>query len=149
MSRERCVQKHFELSPYENAILLALTKKTGLKQSDVIRELLLGNVLIEAPGATFYNAIDEIRKIGTNINQIAHVANATGIVDVSAFDEERKKLDALILDIKRIVLEPRRKNNIDELVFSLEYMLWKTEEDEIECREIQERLKALNKRAER
>ena len=103
----------------------------------------------EAPGDNFYNAINEIRKIGVNINQIAHMANATGMVDSAGFREEAEKLDALIIDIRRIVLEPQKKHDLNEIIKNLEWMLWDNDEDQETCDRIRSELIELMKRCDK
>lgn len=144
----RTKQKHFEFSEYEAKTLKALSYQTGRKECDIVRELVMGFKPPEAPGEEFYNAINEIRKIGVNINQIAHMANATGMVDVASFNEEAAKLDALIVDIRRIVLEPQKKHDLIEIIKNLEYLLWENEEDQAICDRIRKELIELMKRCD-
>lgn len=141
--KKHVVQKHFELSTYENKVFMALCEKTGMKQSDVFRELILSNRLVEAPGDDFYKAIEEIRKIGVNINQIAHMANATGMVDAEAYKEDAERLENLVAEIRKQVYIPQQKKDISEIISEMEYMLWESEEKEMECRMLQEQLKKL------
>ena len=141
--KKHVVQKHFELSTYENKVFMALCEKTGMKQSDVFRELILSNRLVEAPGDDFYKAIEEIRKIGVNINQIAHMANATGMVDAEAYKEDAERLENLVAEIRKQVYIPQQKRDISEIISEMEYMLWESEEKEMECRMLQEQLKKL------
>lgn len=148
MVRRRTKQKHFEFSEYEAKTLKALACKTGRKECDIVRELVMGFKPPEAPGDNFYNAINEIRKIGVNINQIAHMANTTGMVDAAGFKEEADKLDALIIDIRRIVLEPQRKHDLIEIIKNLEWLLWDNEEDQKICDRIRLELIDLLKRCD-
>ena len=48
--------------------------------------------------------------IGNNLNQIARIANAKGIVDVPHLKKEIDKLDQLIIDIKSKYLRPDRED---------------------------------------
>ncbi|MBQ9934324.1 MAG: plasmid mobilization relaxosome protein MobC [Lachnospiraceae bacterium] len=149
MVKRRTKQKHFEFSEYEAKTLKVLACKTGRKECDIVRELVMGFKPPEAPGDNFYNAINEIRKIGVNINQIAHMANATGMVDSAGFREEAEKLDALIIDIRRIVLEPQKKHDLNEIIKNLEWMLWDNDEDQETCDRIRSELIELMKRCDK
>lgn len=148
MSSKRTVQKHFVFSEYEAKKLKALSVNTGRKECDVVRELVMGFRPLEAPGDDFYNAINEIRKIGVNINQIAHMANSTGMVDEAGFRKEAEKLDALILDIRRIVLEPQKKHDLNEIIKNMEWLIWETDEDQDTCDRIRGELMELMKRCD-
>lgn len=148
MKSKRTIQKHFVFSEFEAKYLKSLAHKTGRKECDVVRELVMGFKPLEAPGQDFYDAINEIRKIGVNINQIAHIANATGIVDEAGFKNEAEKLDALILDIRRIVLEPQKKHDLKEIIKNMEWLIWKTDEDQATCDRIRSELMELMKRCD-
>ena len=54
----------------------------------------------------FYEEIKNIRSIGNNINQIARIANAKGVVDVPHLKKEIDKLDEFIIDMKNKYLRP-------------------------------------------
>lgn len=148
MKSKRTIQKHFVFSEFEDKYLKALSVKTGRKECDIVRELVMGFKPLEAPGQDFYDAINEIRKIGVNINQIAHMANATGMVDEAGFKSEAEKLDALILDIRRIVLEPQKKHDLNEIVKNMEWLIWESEEDQMTCDRIRSELMELMKRCD-
>ncbi len=146
MVNKRTRPKRFDLSELEEKTLKAKALSTGRKQCDIVRELIMGYEPAEAPGDKFYDAIEEIRKIGININQIAYMANATGIVDVAYFKEEADKLDSLLLDVKRAALEPQKKKELNDMVKDMEWMLWETEEQQKECDRIRTELVTLMNR---
>lgn len=142
--KRKVVQKHFELTEYENKVLQSLTSKSASgKEVDVVRDLILGCSLMEAPGEEFYDAINEIRKIGVNMNQIAHMANATGMIDAEAYKRNARELEEKMLEVKKIVLEPRKKQDIKDIIRYLEYAIWETEEQQRVCWRIQGELKEL------
>ena len=149
MKKKRTVQKHFELSPYEASLLKELAAKTGSKKEcDVIRNLIMGVELIQTPGPEFYSAIREIRKIGVNINQIAHVANSTGVIDTRYLNDMVDKLDTIASDLKRIVLEPKKERDIRTVIKEMEYMLWETDADQQLCWKVQDELAELIRKSE-
>lgn len=142
--KKKMVRKHFDLTEYENKCLRELVEKSGSScEVNVIRDLILGSEIVEAPGQEFYDAMRDLRKIGTNINQIAHMANATGMIDAKAFTEESAKLDQVIFEVKRIALEPRMRRDAESLDRFLEYAVFKTEEEDKACYRIRQELKAL------
>ena len=151
MRKKRTIQKHFELSEYENEVLKSLVAKTGFqKECDVLRHLIMGAELIQNPGPEFYQEVKEMRKIGTNINQIAHQANSTGYVsqsDISELMEFKTELAEKITEIRRIVLEPKKKRDLETIIYEMEYMIWDSDEDQKKCWKLMEEIKNLISRA--
>lgn len=121
--RQKMVQKHFEVTEYENKALKALLERTGYrKEAHLIRDLIMNTIPIELPKETFDNLTTELHKIGVNINQIAHVANATGLVNAIDYAEQAKKLDELSYEIRKMVLEPFQRREVEDLVHDLSWM---------------------------
>lgn len=128
-TKQRMKQKHIEITEYEDQALKALMEKCGYrKEAHLIRDLIMNTTPISLPKETFDALTTELHKIGVNINQMAHMANATGLVDAQAFQEEAKKLDDLCFEIKKQVLEPFKRREIEEVVHDLQFMRFKTDE---------------------
>lgn len=116
------VQKHFEITEYENKALKSLLERTGYrKEAHLLRDLIMNTIPIELPKETFDNLTTEMHKIGVNINQIAHVANATGLVNANEYAEQAKKLDELCFTIQKSVLEPFQRREVDDLIHDLQW----------------------------
>lgn len=106
--RNRRIKKQIWLNDEEDYILKTRSEAVGMTASDYIRKLLVGYKPKEKPPEEFYVAIKNIRAIGNNINQIARMANARGVVDMLRFNKEVDKLDQLIIDIKNKYLRPEK-----------------------------------------
>ena len=106
--RNRRIKKQIWLNDEEDYILKTRSEAVGMNASDYIRKLLVGYKPKEKPSEEFYNAIKSIRLIGNNINQIARMANARGVVDMLRFNKEIDKLDQLIIDIKNKYIRPEK-----------------------------------------
>lgn len=106
--RNRRIKKQIWLNDEEDYILKTRSEAVGMNASDYIRKLLVGYKPKEKPSEEFYVAIKNIRAIGNNINQIARMANARGVVDMLRFNKEVDKLDQLIIDIKNKYLRPEK-----------------------------------------
>lgn len=75
---KRSTSAHFRLTPQERFQLVESAAQTGLSLSDYIRtQALNGRVVVKngSDKATFKLAY-QLKKIGTNINQMAHRMNA-------------------------------------------------------------------------
>ena len=76
--RERPYKKLLRLNQSERDRLLYLSKSTGLNQEQVLRKALMNAPLLERPTADYLKMSSQISALGNNLNQLAHVANATG-----------------------------------------------------------------------
>ena len=95
-------------------------EKVGLNLSDYIRNRAVGFEPREKPPKEFYEAIKQIRLIGNNINQIARLANETGILDEPTCKQQFDKLNELIIEIKKEFLLPKKEQEI--LLFYCSYL---------------------------
>ena len=106
--RSRRIKKQIWLNDDEDYIMKCKSEAVGMNVSDYIRHLIVGYKPKEKPPEQFYEDIKGIRNIGNNINQIARIANAKGIIDVPHLKKEIDKLDQLIIDIKSKYLRPEK-----------------------------------------
>ena len=59
-------------------------RKTNLSREGYCRQILNGAVVPEAPAADYYTLIREVKRTGSNIDQVLKLANAKGLLDVPA-----------------------------------------------------------------
>lgn len=57
-----------------------ISKSTGLNQEQVLRKVLMDAPLLERPTADYIKMSRQIAALGNNLNQLAHIANASGKV---------------------------------------------------------------------
>ena len=98
--RSRRIKKQIWLNDEEEYIMKCKSQAVGMNASDYIRHLIVGYKPKEKPSEQFYEEIKNIRNIGNNINQIARITNAKGVIDVPHLKKEIDKLDELIIDMK-------------------------------------------------
>ena len=77
-----------------------LCNKSGMNESDIVRNLIMGNDIKEAPSNKFYEVVRDLRSISNNINQLTRKAHSLGFIDEREYREEVIKLDILIDDLK-------------------------------------------------
>lgn len=104
--RNRTIKMQIWLNQREAEALKRKAKKCHLTQAAYVRFLITGYVPRESPPLEYYNLIRELRAIGNNINQIAAVANTTGQIDNTAYQQEASFLYRTILKIQEAVLLP-------------------------------------------
>ena len=79
--------------------LESLTKKVRKSGESFCRHLLNGAEIKEAPSADVPMLINEVRRVGYNIDQILRMANARGMLDVPKLREaltENRKVEKMI-----------------------------------------------------
>jgi hypothetical protein len=98
--RKRNVRKQFWFTNEEATDLRKKASLVGLTESALVRSLLNDYQPKEKPPREFYTLITELRKIGTNLNQIAHKANITNIIDKANYEIMAKEIQQIIILIK-------------------------------------------------
>jgi hypothetical protein len=83
-----------EINKFNRAV-----EKSGLNRSTYLRHLVHGFIPQDRPPKDYFDLLSEMRAIGRNINQIAYIANATGIIEAERFDDRYSELLRLILKI--------------------------------------------------
>ena len=83
------------LTEKEYAKLREMSATSGLKMEPVIRQMLNGYEIRPRPNATYIKLINELSAVGNNLNQIAHLANATGKVTESQLQETHQLLEKI------------------------------------------------------
>ena len=66
-----------------------------LEKEPVIRKLLVGYEIRPRPNATYIKLIKELSAVGNNLNQIAHLANATGKITEDQWKETHQLLEKI------------------------------------------------------
>lgn len=108
--RKRSIRVQVWLSKEERTKLQTSAKKAGLSQETYLRTLINGYVPKELPPTDYYIMMRELHAIGSNLNQIAAKANATGHIDRTLFQYEANRLRKAVLDIQEAVTLPERRN---------------------------------------
>ena len=109
-------QKKFDMRMTEQDYkrLTRKARKCGLTKSGYIRQLIHDYKPREAPPADYYAMTRELKEIGNNMNQIAFMANATGLVDEGMYYQEVLRLRDAIQRIEKAVISQRDELDFDE-----------------------------------
>ena len=108
---KRDIHKRIDLSDEEAYLLRVQAKQCNMTEAEFVRELILRSQPTEAPPKQFYIEMENINKIGTNINQIAAKANSCGYVepeDIRLLEKMHKEVIEHMVEIKNIVFARRR-----------------------------------------
>lgn len=79
----------------ELASLDKKVKKTGMSREGYVRTLCNNKTPVEIPPADYYALVREVRALGNNLHQIAHKANALGLLDVPEFRRHAEHITAV------------------------------------------------------
>lgn len=82
--------------------------KTGLSKEGYLRLLIKGNTPVESPPLAYHELINQLRKIGTNLNQIAYKAHALNKIETEDYMKNMIDLQATILKIMEGITQPRK-----------------------------------------
>lgn len=107
MVRKRQIKKQIWLNKEEAIILKKKAKKVGFKESELIRQLIIGFEPKEKPDDRFYETMSEMRAIGNNLNQIARKANSLNYIDEALYKKETEKWNRFMLKVKKEYLLPK------------------------------------------
>lgn len=76
----------------------------GLSQQSYLLHLISDRIPQPRPSDDFQEVIRQLRRIGTNINQLSVIANKTGSIDVMKFKRAIEELDHQIVEIQKQVI---------------------------------------------
>lgn len=89
-------QVNIRVTPDQFAHLNGQAERAGMTVSGFVRSAAMGKrVTVQKSTAPEFMTIHELRKIGINLNQIAHAMNAGGVSSPDRVDALAAKLDTL------------------------------------------------------
>jgi hypothetical protein len=97
----RIIEIKVRLSESEMALLNRDVKKSGLSREAYLRSLIRKMPLKERPQIELTEVLHNLRKIGSNLNQIAMIANTKGFVDTAAYWENVRWVQKTVGQIVR------------------------------------------------
>ena len=97
------------LSEAEADKLEKLARRSKMSKSAYVRNLINGYEPKAAPPFEYHQVIRELRRIGVNINQIAHRANCTDDIRAEAYDRHYAELVALADDLTKAFLPTKQR----------------------------------------
>lgn len=112
--RKRNIQILIRLNENENKILLKSIEDTGMTKGKYIRSLICGNVPKQKPSVDFFDTINQLRRIGNNLNQLVMIAHKTRSIDIVRYKKDIAELNKNILEIREKVLITEEKHNGDD-----------------------------------
>ena len=99
--RKRNIRIQVRLNDIEYEKLLDDISKSDETISDYIRKLILEKEIKEKPEKEFYKVMKQLSKIGVNLNQIAHKANSTNVIDKDFYKNEAEEWHKFAREVKK------------------------------------------------
>lgn len=108
MARKRQNRIHFYLDDIELQYFDKLVRESGYGRGPYIRMLI--NKVIPPPLITkeLDQVLKQLRKIGTNVNQIAYVANTTKCINHAEYRKNHDELQDVIFEIYKHINMPSK-----------------------------------------
>lgn len=94
---------NFRMDEATRTKLEHLSQKSGQPMAAVLRMLIHGISIREMPPIDYHKMNAALYHIGSNLNQIAKVANTTGRIDAQGFVRVAKKMAQVILEIETAI----------------------------------------------
>lgn len=104
MDTSRTKKLSLRLSEKEYKRITRRAKACGLTKSAYVRQLIVGYEPRESPPTDYFAMTRELKEIGNNLNQLAFMANATGLIDEAAYYENVIRLRDALRRIGKAVL---------------------------------------------
>ena len=72
-----------------------------ISESSYFRMCIMNKEIKEKPDERFYDTLEQLRGIATNINQIARVVNTDGTIDIESLKIFEKEVKEIISDLRK------------------------------------------------
>ena len=105
--RNRNVKIQNWLSKKEAENLQKKAKRSKVSVAAYVRHLIDGVVPQDAPPPDYYSMMQQLYRIGTNLNQIAQKAHTLNAIDVQRYDAAVHKFEEAVKQITEAVVSPR------------------------------------------
>ena len=96
------------LTQAEMVHLNRLVNGSKLSREAYLRQLIAGVVPQDAPPPDYFSMMQQLYRIGNNLNQIALKAHALGAIDARHYDETVQEFREAVQTIQAAVLLPRQ-----------------------------------------
>lgn len=98
--KKRQIIKNFRIDPSENRMLKEKAKESNSSEADFLRNCILNKNTDYVLRKEVLDILYELRKIGVNINQIAHIANSTNQIMDNKYETNYKELMTIIEELR-------------------------------------------------
>ena len=108
MTEKRNIEIKVRLNRKEADQLCKRVKRSRLSREAYLRHLINDMVPQDAPPPDYYAMMQQLYRIGNNLNQIAQKAHALNAIDTYHYDEAVREFREAVQEIQAAVLLPRQ-----------------------------------------
>lgn len=98
---ERSIQIHFRVTQKEYKTIKEKAAESGLSISEFSRRILMDGKVLAAPPVDFYTLLWQIKRVGSNLDQLLRKLNAFGI----AYSLDLERCEDDIHEMRRLMIE--------------------------------------------
>ena len=107
MTEKRNIEIKVRLNRKEADNLFKRVKRSRLSRDAYLRHLINDKIPQDAPPPDYYAMMQQLYRIGTNLNQIAQKAHTLNVIDVQRYDAAVHKFEEAVKQITEAVVSPR------------------------------------------
>lgn len=107
MTEKRNIEIKVRLNRKEADNLFKRVKRSRLSREAYLRHLINDKIPQDAPPPDYYSMMQQLYRIGTNLNQIAQKAHTLNAIDVQRYDAAVHKFEEAVKQITEAVICPR------------------------------------------
>ena len=107
MTEKRNIEIKVRLNRKEADNLFKRVKQSRLSREVYLRHLINDMIPQDAPPPDYYSMMQQLYRIGTNLNQIAQKAHTLNAIDVQRYDAAVHKFEEAVKQITEAVVSPR------------------------------------------
>ena len=107
MTEKRNIEIKVRLNRKEADNLFKRVKRSRLSREAYLRHLINDKIPQDAPPPDYYSMMQQLYRIGTNLNQIAQKAHTLNVIDVQRYDAAVHKFEEAVKQITEAVICPR------------------------------------------
>ena len=105
--RNRNVKIQIWLNKKEAESLQKKAKRCNISVAAYIRHLINDLIPQEAPPPDYYSMMQQLYRVGNNLNQIAQKAHTLNVIDVQRYDASCQQFEAAVKTITEAVVNPQ------------------------------------------
>jgi hypothetical protein len=107
MTRTRNVHIQFWLSEAEAKDFNRRVRRSGLSREAYLRQIIRGLTPHDQPPHDYFAMMNEVRRVGVNLNQLAARAHASDYFDTDRIVRVRFEVEDVIRDITETIVKPQ------------------------------------------
>ncbi len=105
--RNRNIKIQIWLSKKEAETLQKKAKRSKVSVAGYVRHLINGMIPQDAPPPDYYSMMQQLYRIGNNLNQITQKAHTLNVIDVQRYDAAYHQFESAVKQITEAVVQPK------------------------------------------